>query len=97
MNLVLVTNGNTSSKCFSIENPFKEDRRLWNALSCIVVFGAFLSERLYHLKRKFNIDLFLLIIIIQGYISRISSYLSLASHLYSYIHCIPGLCFKYLG
>jgi hypothetical protein len=37
-------------------------------LSCVVVFGAFLSERSPHLKRKVNIVFLLLIIIIQGYL-----------------------------
>jgi hypothetical protein len=43
-------------------------------LSSIIVIGALLSERSRYLQRQVNIAFFLLI---QGYVSCISSYLSL--------------------
>jgi hypothetical protein len=59
-------------------------------LLCIVVFGALLSERSPHLEKQVNIALFLLILVIQGYILHISSYLSLISSLCNYILYIPS-------
>jgi hypothetical protein len=59
-------------------------------LSCVVVFGALLSERSPHLKRQVNIVFLLLIIIIQGYLLHISSYCLLYLVFCNYILCILG-------
>jgi hypothetical protein len=59
-------------------------------LSCVVVFGALLSERSTHHKRKVNIAFLFPIIIIHGYIFHISSYCLLYLVFCNYILCIPG-------
>jgi hypothetical protein len=66
-------------------------------LSCVVVFGALLSERSPHLKRQVNIVFLLLIIIIQGYLFAYFILLSLVSGFLQLYSLYTWLCFKFKG
>ena len=62
-------------------------------MSSIIVFRYFLGERFPHLKQHMNATFFLLIIIIQGYILDIPSYLSLVFVCLVYNLYLHGLYF----